>query len=57
MLKAYKLWKDLGSTLDWVIMEGLIKDKTFKLRPKCQERPILERSKGSLLQTKITANK
>lgn len=43
MLKAYKLWRDLGSTLDWVIMEGLVKDKTFKLRPKCQERPSLRK--------------
>lgn len=35
MFKVYKLWRDLGFILDWVIMEGFIKDKTFKLRFKC----------------------
>lgn len=30
MFEAYEMQKDLGSTLDWVLLEGLIKDKTFK---------------------------
>ena len=32
-----------GSILDWVIMEGLIRKETFKLRPKCQERASLRK--------------
>lgn len=44
MLKAYKVQGDLGCTLDWVIMEGLIKDETFILRPNCQGRPSLRKS-------------
>lgn len=57
MFKVYKVQRDLGSTLDWVIIKGLIKDEIFKLRPRCQGRLSLRKNWGLLLEAKRAASK